>query len=205
MQSIGATVERRKKSRFSVSSPSLSTTKPATPLRILTATWNVGNKKPDADELAHWLPEGGEGYELVAIGKSSQSSAPSLFAACPSSAPHSHAHAHDIRNIDPLLPPLQAPKRTPSRRARLSWARWCRERMERKRRWRRTMTTSRRRRRASNGGGAAEAAPGGRRRRRRIGASPQAPARARTCGTRCASTAWEAMPGSWPRTSRCAR
>lgn len=69
VQSIGATVERRKKSRFSVSSPSLSTTKPATPLRILTATWNVGNKKPDADELAHWLPEGGEGYELVAIGK----------------------------------------------------------------------------------------------------------------------------------------
>ena len=37
--------------------------------------------------------------------KSSQSSAPSLFAACPSFAPHSHAHAHDIRNIDPLLPP----------------------------------------------------------------------------------------------------
>ena len=38
-------------------------------IRILTATWNVGGKKPPlAKELEHWLPANGTGYDLIVIG-----------------------------------------------------------------------------------------------------------------------------------------
>ena len=37
-------------------------------LKLAAFTWNVGNAKPDADELHHWLPEHGEGYDIIAIG-----------------------------------------------------------------------------------------------------------------------------------------
>ena len=37
-------------------------------LRVLVLTWNIGHKQPDQDELAHWLPLHGEGYDLVVIG-----------------------------------------------------------------------------------------------------------------------------------------
>ena len=37
-------------------------------IAILVATWNVGNKEPQPAELEHWLPVGGDGYDLIVIG-----------------------------------------------------------------------------------------------------------------------------------------
>ena len=36
--------------------------------RILVATWNVGNQKPNPEELQHWLPEGGGEFDVIVIG-----------------------------------------------------------------------------------------------------------------------------------------
>lgn len=38
------------------------------PIRVLTFTWNVGNKMPNAEEVAQWLPKGGDGFDLVVVG-----------------------------------------------------------------------------------------------------------------------------------------
>jgi hypothetical protein len=40
----------------------------AQPIRLLCFTWNVGNKQPLEEQLQHWLPEGGENLDLVAVG-----------------------------------------------------------------------------------------------------------------------------------------
>jgi hypothetical protein len=40
----------------------------SSPVRILTATWNVGNAKPDEGELAQWLPANGGAFDMIVIG-----------------------------------------------------------------------------------------------------------------------------------------
>lgn len=37
------------------------------PLRILAFTWNVGGRMPEEEELQHWLPTEGEGFDLCVV------------------------------------------------------------------------------------------------------------------------------------------
>ena len=37
-------------------------------IKVLTFTWNVGNAKPKAEELEHWLPQDGGHYDVVVVG-----------------------------------------------------------------------------------------------------------------------------------------
>ena len=46
------------------------------PVQILCFTWNLGNAQPWADELHHWLPEGGANLDLVVIGTQENSFKP---------------------------------------------------------------------------------------------------------------------------------
>ena len=38
------------------------------PIRLLTFTWNVGNKMPNKEELHLWCPKDGGGFDLVVVG-----------------------------------------------------------------------------------------------------------------------------------------
>lgn len=40
---------------------------PVRPIRLLVFTWNMGEAKPDEDNLQQWLPRGGAGLDLVAV------------------------------------------------------------------------------------------------------------------------------------------
>ena len=37
-------------------------------IKLLVLTWNVGNEEPSFSEIASWLPNGGEGLDLIVVG-----------------------------------------------------------------------------------------------------------------------------------------
>ena len=38
------------------------------PVRLLTFTWNVGNREPAEAQLEYWLPERGGDFDLIVVG-----------------------------------------------------------------------------------------------------------------------------------------